>query len=53
MKKVRVNLVPFSISLAFAIVATISLLAGVFQCSQGAADQMIRQGTGGSIINVS
>ena len=28
-------------------------LTGVFQCSQAAADQMIRQATGGSIINVS
>jgi NAD(P)-dependent dehydrogenase (short-subunit alcohol dehydrogenase family) len=28
-------------------------LTGVFQCSQAAADQMIRQGRGGSIINVS
>jgi NAD(P)-dependent dehydrogenase (short-subunit alcohol dehydrogenase family) len=28
-------------------------LTGVFRCSQAAADQMIRQGTGGSIINIS
>jgi NAD(P)-dependent dehydrogenase (short-subunit alcohol dehydrogenase family) len=28
-------------------------LTGVLQCSQAAAEQMIRQGTGGSIINIS